>query len=47
MAQYIARKIIEGSQDYKAVFSISIYKRYQDDVDVILIEEGRQDLIKH
>lgn len=47
MAQYITRKIIEGSRDYKAVFSISIYKRYQDDVDAILIGEGRQDLIKH
>jgi len=42
---YIARKIMEGSQDYQAVFSISIYKRYQDEADTILVAEGRVDLI--
>ena len=46
MAMYIAQKIMDGQQDYAAVFSISLYKRYQDDVDAILIAEGRQDLIK-
>lgn len=45
MAMYIAQKILEGKQDYKYVFSISVYQRYQDDVDAILIGEGRQDLI--
>lgn len=45
MAQYIARKIIEGRQDYQSVFSISIYKKYQEDVDSILVAEGKQDLI--
>lgn len=46
MAMYIATKIMDGSQSYEYVFSISLYKRYQDDVDAILIGEGRQDLIK-
>ncbi|MBD7984400.1 hypothetical protein H9649_07405 [Sporosarcina sp. Sa2YVA2] len=46
MAMFIALKIMEGSQQYEYVFSISVYKRYQDDVDAILIAEGKQDLIK-
>jgi hypothetical protein len=46
MAMYIATKIMEGTQDYSYVFSIQIYKKYQADVDAILIAEGRQDLIK-
>ena len=45
MAMYIATKILEGKQDYTYIFSINIYKKYQDDVDSILIAEGRQDLI--
>lgn len=45
MAMYIATKILEGKQDYAYVFSISLYVRYQADVDAILIAEGRQDLI--
>lgn len=45
MAAYFAMKIMDGSQDYASVFSVSIYKRYQDDVDAILIAEGKQDLI--
>lgn len=46
MAMYIAQKIMDGNQEYEYVFSISLYKRYQDDVDAILIGEGKQDLIK-
>ena len=46
MAMYIAQKIMDGQQDYIAVFGIALYKRYQDDVDAILIGEGKQDLIK-
>ncbi|EHQ92122.1 hypothetical protein [Desulfosporosinus youngiae] len=46
MAMYIAGKILDGKQDYEYVFSITLYQRYQDDVDAILIGEGRQDLIK-
>lgn len=45
MAMYIASKIMGGSQDYVYVFSIVMYQRYQDDVDAILVAEGRQDLI--
>lgn len=45
MAMYMATKIMEGKQTYEYVFSISIYKRYQADVDAILIAEGREDLI--
>ena len=46
MAVYFAYAIIEGRMNYEAVFSISIYKRYQDDVDSILVAEGKEDLIK-
>lgn len=45
MAMYIAQKIMDGKQDYVAVFSTTLYQRYQNDVDAILIAEGRQDLI--
>ncbi|QUH18925.1 hypothetical protein [Alkaliphilus sp. B6464] len=45
MAAYIAKKIMLGRQDYTKVFSISIYKRYQDEADAILVAEGRVDLI--
>lgn len=45
MAMYIAGKIMEGKQDYVAVFSVNIYKKYQDDVDAILTAEGKQELI--
>jgi hypothetical protein len=45
MAMYIATKIMDGSQSYEYVFGISLYKRYQEDVNVILIGEGKQDLI--
>ena len=45
MAMYMAQKILEGKQSYERTFSISLYKRYQDDVDAILIAEGRADLI--
>lgn len=46
MAMYTADKILQGKQDYAKVFSVSIYKKYQEDVDAILIAEGREDLIK-
>lgn len=45
MAMYIAQKIMDGKQDYTAVFGVSLYQRHQDDVDAILVGEGRQDLI--
>lgn len=45
MAMYMAERILNGSQDYSRIFSVSLYKKYQDDVDAILIAEGREDLI--
>lgn len=45
MASFIARQIIKGKVDYSYVFSIERYKEHQDDVDEILIMEGKQDLI--
>ena len=45
MALYIALKIEDGVQDYTKVFSCKLYQRYQDDVDAILIADGKQDLI--
>ena len=46
MAMYMALKIMEGRQDYESVFSFELYKQYQDDVDAILVAEGKADLIK-
>lgn len=46
MAMYMAEKILQGKQDYTKIFSINLYKKYQDDVDAILIAEGREDLIE-
>lgn len=45
MAMYMAEKIMSGQQSYIKIFSVSIYKKYQDDVNAILIAEGREDLI--
>lgn len=45
MALYIAKKMIEGRMDYKYIFGCILYKKYQADVDAILIGEGREDLI--
>lgn len=46
MAPYFADAIMEGRMDYRAVFAITLYQRYQDAVDAILTAEGKQDLIK-
>lgn len=46
MAMYMAEKILQGTQGYEKIFSFQLYKKYQDDVDAILIAEGKQDLIK-
>lgn len=45
MAAYFAMRIMERKLNYKAVFSISFYKPFQDDVNAILVAEGQQDLI--
>lgn len=46
LSEWMAEKIINEEQSYTKIFYISIYKMYQDDVDAILIAEGRQDLIR-
>ena len=46
MAAYFAMAIIEGRMDYEAVFSVPLYQRYQDEVDAILVAEGKESLIK-
>lgn len=46
MAAYFAVAIIEGRMNYEAIFAIPVYQRYQDEVDAILVAEGREDLIK-
>lgn len=45
MPEYLAKKIISGEQSYSKVFGISVYKRYQDSTNQILISEGYGDLI--
>ena len=45
MAAYFATQIADGKLSYQKVFSIKMWQRYQDDVDEILIMEGKQDLI--
>lgn len=45
MAMYIAEKIMAGQQSYEKVFNIGIYKKYQNDVNSILVAKGRTDLI--
>lgn len=45
MAQYIAEKILLGQQSYAKIFGFKMYKRYQEDVNCILVAEGREDLI--
>lgn len=45
MAMYIAEKIMSGQQSYVKVFSIGLYRKYQSDVNAILIAEGKQNLI--
>ena len=44
MALYLANKIIEG-KDYKSIFEVNVYKQYKDEVDAILKEKGKDDLI--
>lgn len=46
MAMYIALKIIQGRFDYAVIFGPDVYRDFQEEVDTILIGEGREDLIK-
>lgn len=44
MAAYLANQILKGKLDYELV--MSRYATYKEDIDTILIGEGKQDLIK-
>ena len=44
MAAYLANQILKGKLDYTLV--VSRYGSYKEDIDTILIAEGKQDLIK-
>lgn len=46
MALFIANRIVVGQYDYATVMKLSLFAKYKDDVDQILIAEGREDLIK-
>lgn len=43
MALYLAKQIIKGKLDYNAV--VGKYGEYQEEIDIILVGEGKQDLI--
>lgn len=43
MAAYLALQILKGKLSYEKV--LSKYPQYKDDIDTILIAEGREDLI--
>lgn len=44
MAAYLANQILKGRLDYTLV--VSRYGEFKEDIDTILIVEGKQDLIK-
>ena len=44
MAAYLANQILKGRLDYTLV--VSRYGEFKEDIDTILISEGKQDLIK-
>lgn len=43
MAGYLAMRIMDGALDYVAV--TRLYPQFKSDIDEILINEGKQDLI--
>jgi len=43
MAGYLAMRIMDGKLDYKTV--VTKYPQFKSDIDEILINDGRQDLI--
>ncbi|WP_164845597.1 hypothetical protein [Anaerosphaera multitolerans] len=47
MAEYMARRIIEGHLIYNLLFALEWNQKYQDEVDNILTEKGREDLIEN
>lgn len=44
-AKYIYTQIVRGNLDYQAVFSKETWKKYQAEVDRMLIESGHEHLI--
>lgn len=45
MAAYLALGIEEGRLDYAAVIGNARFTQFKDDIDAILIADGKQDLI--
>lgn len=45
MAAYLAMRIMDEKLDYSVVLS-KAWGKYKEDVDLILLAEGKQDLIK-
>lgn len=43
MAAYLAMRISQGKLDYVAV--TTLYPQFKNDIDLILVAEGKQDLI--
>ena len=43
MAAYFAMRIMDGKLDYKAV--VTKYPQFKEDIELILVAEGEQDLI--
>lgn len=46
MAMFMAMKIMEGVFDY-SILDFRLYERYREEVDAILIAEGKGHLIKN
>lgn len=44
MALFMAKNMMDGKLSYE-ILRPSLYRRYKNDVDVILVAEGRADLI--
>lgn len=44
MAPYLALQIMKGNLDYISV--IKKFGKYKEDIDQILVAEGKQDMIK-
>lgn len=44
MVNYLALQILKGNLTYEKV--MSKYSQYKEDIDKILIEEGKKELIK-
>ena len=46
MAAYFALRILKGKLSYSKVMSVEKFKEYKDEIDEILIAEGKEDLIE-